>query len=375
MDYYATLGISKTASESEIKKAYHKLAMQWHPDRHAGDKAAEQKFKEINEAYEVLKDPQKRAAYDQYGSAAFAQGGGFNQTSGADGFDGFAGFGDFADIFNSMFGGATTQRSTRRSRGVPGSDISYDLNITLEQAFSGAQTEIKFRTFCPCDQCNGTGSQDKKSKTCPVCHGSGVVVSQNGFMSIQQTCSRCSGSGSIFENPCSHCGGLGRIYKDKTLEVKIPKGIDTGTRIRLSREGEAGIRGGASGDLYVCIMIKPHALFQRKDKNLICKLPVSMMTAIFGGEVEIATLDKRKLAVKIPAGIQTNTRLKIKGQGMPSLRSSVCGDLFVEVVVETPVNLTSKQKDLLKEFVKESEKVDNSPNSTGFLNKIKRFFS
>lgn len=386
-DYYEILGVTKSATAAEIKKAYHKMAMKYHPDRNKGDKAAEAKFKEVNEAYEVLNDPQKKAAYDRYGSQAFEQGG-FSQArgGGASGFEGFdfggGGFGGFEDIINEMFGGGpraggsrSSSRPFHRPTVQPGSDIRYDLSVTLEEAFTGTKKKISFRTFCVCEHCKGTGSDGgKEAEICTTCRGYGTVRTQQGFFTVEQTCPQCGGQGQIIKNPCALCGSLGRVMKERTLEVNIPKGVDDGTRIRLSDEGECGIRGGGKGDLYIFISLKTHPLFKRLGKDLTTKMPISFTTAALGKEVPVTLLDKTSVALKIPEGTQTGHQFRIKGKGMPSLRGSSYGDLLVEVVVETPVKLSPQQKDLLQKLESEESAVDNHPLRKGFLAKIKEFF-
>lgn len=388
-DYYETLGVTKSATEEEIKKAYRKLAMKYHPDRNKGDKAAEEKFKEINAAYEVLSDPQKKAAYDRYGSAAFENGGmggaggtGFNGFGGFEGFQGFnfggGGFG-FDDILNDLFGGGQARgrgRTSARSSAQPGSDVRFDLPITLEDAYTGTKAKVSFRTFVPCDACHATGSADKGGvETCPVCHGRGSVIQGGGFISIERPCSNCHGSGQIIKKPCKTCGGQGRVMKEKTLDVTIPKGVNEDTKIRLSGEGEAGVRGGPSGDLYVFLSIKPHALFKRVGNDLSCTMPISITTAALGKDLSVSSLDKLPVTLHIPAGTQTGHQFRLKGKGMPRLRSSTYGDLIVEVVVETPVKLTKRQKELLQELEDgEEASAANRPMSSGFFAKIKDFF-
>lgn len=381
-DFYEVLGISRSATASEIKKAYHKLAMKYHPDRNKGDKAAEAKFKEINEAYEVLSDPQKKAAYDRYGSQAFEQGGFSQQGGGGQGFEGFdfsGGFGGvhFEDIINEVFGAGRRSGGARSQRPAsqPGSDIRYDLSLSLEEAFSGTTTRISFRTFCPCEKCKGTGSANGKgSETCSVCQGRGAVRSQQGFFTVERTCPQCGGSGQVIKNPCLACSGLGRVLKEKNLDVTVPKGVDDGTRIRLAGEGECGIRGGAKGDLYVFISLKVHPLFKRLGKDLTCKMPISFATAALGKEVSVTVLDKTSVTLKIPEGTQTGHQFRIKGKGMPGLRGHSFGDLLVEVVVETPVKLSSRQKELLQELESGEHSAENNPLRKGFLAKIKEFF-
>lgn len=379
-DYYEILGVTKAASLADIKKAYHKLAMKYHPDRNKGDKEAEKKFKAISEAYEILSDPQKKAAFDQYGANAFD--GGYSQQS-QSGFSGFNfnnGFGgvNFDDIINEVFGGG--MGSGRRTRSgqpssQPGSDIRFDLSISLEEAFSGTTSRISFRTFCACDRCHGTGSADNKgSDICSACQGSGVFHTQQGFFTVERTCSQCGGNGRVIKNPCLACSGLGRILKNKTLEVKVPKGVDEGTRIRLTKEGECGIRGGQNGDLYVFISIKPHPIFKRIEKDLTCKMPISITNAALGSEISVSSLDKSPVTIKIPEGTQTGHQFRVKGKGMPGLRGNSYGDLLVEVVVETPIKLTKRQKEIFQELEECSQTSDNHPMSSGFFSKIKEFF-
>ncbi|MDR0625010.1 MAG: molecular chaperone DnaJ [Holosporales bacterium] len=380
-EYYSALGLPKTATEQEIKKAYRKLAMEFHPDRHHGDKDAEKKFKEINEAYEVLKDPQKKAAYDRYGSAAFDGGGratggagdpgGWGGNGGFD-FGGFAGF-NFEDVLGDMFGfggGA----SKKRSAAARGGDVRVDVTISLEEAFCGKNITVRYHVPSKCAECDGTGTKDKKSTVCTACKGVGSTISHQGFISIERTCSMCHGSGAVIKNPCPCCNGAGRAYSDKTLDVAIPRGVQDNTKIRFSEEGEAGVRGGKAGDLFVFVSVSKHKVFQRDGNNLICSMPISMVSASLGGEVEVVSLDKQKTALKIPAGVQTGERLRIKGKGMPVLRGSSFGDLLVDVVVETPVKLTKRQKELLQEFEDAGKLTENSPNSTSFFSKLKDFF-
>lgn len=380
-DYYETLGLTKSATDEEIKKAYRKLAMKYHPDRNKGDKAAEEKFKEINAAYEVLSDPQKKAAYDRYGSAAFENGGAGAREAGA-GFGGFGGFEGFHfsggggfgfdDILNDLFGGG---RTNGQAAVQPGTDVRFNLSITLEDAYRGTKAKISFRTFVPCDVCHATGSADKGgAKTCPVCHGRGSVVEGHGFISLERPCSRCHGKGQIVQNPCKACSGQGRVLKDKILDVTVPKGVSNETKIRISGEGEAGVRGAPSGDLYVFLSIKEHALFKREGSNLMYTMPISITTAALGKDVSVSSLDKVPVTLHIPAGTQTGHQFRVKGKGMPRLRSASCGDLIVEVVVETPVKLTKRQKDLLKELEEAEQTEDNHPLANGFFAKIKDFF-
>ncbi|KDN10572.1 molecular chaperone DnaJ [Gilliamella sp. Imp1-1] len=371
-DYYETLGVSKSASESEIKKAYKRLAMKYHPDKNQDNKAeAEEKFKEVKEAYEVLTDPQKKAAYDQYGHAAFEQG----QGGGAGGFGGFGGFGGgaFDDIFSDFFGGGRGRGQTA-SRG---NDLQYNITLTLEEAAAGVSKEIKVPTWVSCDTCHGQGTEKPSDVvTCNTCHGAGVVQMRQGFFAVQQECPTCHGRGKVVKNPCKKCHGEGRVQKTKTLSVTIPAGVDTGNRIRLSGEGEAGLNGAPSGDLYVQVQVKPHAIFERDGTNLHCEIPINIVLASLGGEVEVPTLNG-KVSLTIPAETQTGKMFRLRGKGIKSLRGNAVGDLYCHVVVETPVNLTSKQKELLKELG-ESFKADknskHSPKEKSFFDKVKKFF-
>ncbi|MFQ0994394.1 molecular chaperone DnaJ [Gilliamella sp. BG2] len=370
-DYYETLGVSKSASESEIKKAYKRLAMKYHPDKNQDNKAeAEEKFKEVKEAYEVLTDPQKKAAYDQYGHAAFEQGQG-----GAGGFGGFGGFGGgaFDDIFSDFFGGGRGRGQTV-SRG---NDLQYNITLTLEEAAAGVSKEIKVPTLVSCDTCHGQGTEKPSDVvTCNTCHGAGVVQMRQGFFAVQQECPTCHGRGKVVKNPCKKCHGEGRVQKTKTLSVTIPAGVDTGNRIRLSGEGEAGLNGAPSGDLYVQVQVKSHAIFERDGTNLHCEIPINIVLASLGGEVEVPTLNG-KVSLTIPAETQTGKMFRLRGKGIKSLRGNAVGDLYCHVVVETPVNLTSKQKELLKELG-ESFKADknstHSPKEKSFFDKVKKFF-
>lgn len=370
-DYYETLGVSKSASESEIKKAYKRLAMKYHPDKNQDNKAeAEEKFKEVKEAYEVLTDPQKKAAYDQYGHAAFEQGQG-----GAGGFGGFGGFGGgaFDDIFSDFFGGGRGRGQTA-SRG---NDLQYNITLTLEEAAAGVSKEIKVPTLVSCETCHGQGTEKPSDVvTCNTCHGAGVVQMRQGFFAVQQECPTCHGRGKVVKNPCKKCHGEGRVQKTKTLSVTIPAGVDTGNRIRLSGEGEAGLNGAPSGDLYVQVQVKSHAIFERDGTNLHCEIPINIVLASLGGEVEVPTLNG-KVSLTIPAETQTGKMFRLRGKGIKSLRGNAVGDLYCHVVVETPVNLTNKQKELLKELG-ESFKADknskHSPKEKSFFDKVKKFF-
>ncbi|MDA9789500.1 molecular chaperone DnaJ [Amylibacter sp.] len=370
-DYYDLLGVSKGASEQELKKAYRKKAMELHPDRNKDDPSAEAKFKDVNEAYEVLKDGDKKAAYDRYGHAAFeggmgggGQGGGFNPGGSA-----------FSDVFDDLFGdfmgggrrGGGGQRATR------GSDLRYNLTITLEEAFTGKQQNVSVNSSVACDTCEGSGAEGgAEPSNCPTCSGMGKVRAQQGFFTVERTCPTCSGRGQIITNPCNACSGSGHQQRERSLGVNIPAGVETGTRIRLTGEGEAGMRGGPTGDLYIFIEVEDHEIFEREGLNLFCRVPVSMTTAALGGEIEVPTIDGGKSRVKVPAGSQTAKQMRLKAKGMPALRSNASGDLFLELAVETPVNLSSQQKELLKEFEKLGE--NNSPESSNFFGKVKTFW-
>lgn len=371
-DYYTLLSVSKTASADELKKAYRSLAMKYHPDRNPGDKVAEQKFKEISEAYEVLKDDQKRAAYDRYGHAAFEQGG---PGGGAGGFDFSSN--NFADIFGDLFGDFMGQGGrggndfAARSRG---SDLRYNLQISLEEAFNGKQETIKFTTSAGCDACHSTGSaKGADPVVCATCRGNGRVRVQQGFFTIEKTCATCHGSGKTIKDPCPVCHGQGRVRKEKTLSVSIPAGVEEGTRIRLAGEGESGLQGAPSGDLYIFITIAAHAFFKRDGANIHCKVPIKMTTAALGGSIEVPTIDGTRAKVSIPAGTQTGNQFRLKGKGMSVMRSRNHGDMYIHVSVETPVNLTKRQKELLKEFDDITEKNTN-PESEGFFSKVKDFW-
>ena len=370
-DFYETLGVTRGASAEELKKAYRKLAMQYHPDRNPGDTKAEQRFKEINEAYDVLKDDQKRAAYDRFGHAAFETGG----ARGAGDFGFGAGFGaGFADIFDEMFG---EFMGGRRQQGanLRGSDLRYNLDITLEEAFHGKQTTVRVPTLAPCDACKGSGAEaGSRPINCPTCHGQGRVRAQQGFFTVERTCPACHGAGRVIENPCRQCGGQGRVHKERSLSVSIPAGVEDGTRIRLSGEGEAGVRGGGAGDLYIFLTIKPHRLFHRDGNHIHVHVPVSMTAATLGGAIEVPAIDGSRARVTIPAGTQNGHQLRLKGKGMSTLRSTARGDMYVEVRVETPVHLTKRQQELLKEFAAAGDARKSQPVAVGFFAKVKEFF-
>jgi molecular chaperone DnaJ len=385
-DYYEILGVDKKASAEELKKAYRQLAVKYHPDKNQGNKEAEHKFKEINEAYDVLKDEQKRAAYDRFGAAAFQAGGFGNAGGGArpgagGGFSGFgAGAGGFGDIFEEMFGDFMGGHAQGGARGGQegarrGADLSYEMEITLEEAFKGKEAPIKISTWQPCVGCNGSGAEKgSKAETCDNCRGTGRIRAQQGFFTVERTCPTCGGAGQIIKNPCKVCGGSGRTRKEKTLQVTIPPGIEDGTRVRLAGEGEAGLRGGPAGDLYVFLAIKPHRFFQREGANLYCRAPVPIHTVALGGTIEVPTIDGKRVKVTIPAGTQTGQQFRLKGKGMSILRSPARGDMFVEVTVETPVNLSKKQKDLLQEFASGGDDAKTNPQSHRFFDKVKELW-
>jgi molecular chaperone DnaJ len=365
--YYETLEVERNADESKLKAAFRKLAMKWHPDRNPGDVESEVRFKEINEAYEVLKDGEKRAAYDRFGHAAFEQGGmgGAGPGFGA----GFAS--SFSDIFEDLFGGMTGRSRTGRERGA---DLRYNMEITLEEAFQGKTAQIEIPVSVTCESCSGTGAKaGSKPKTCAMCGGQGRVRQAQGFFTLERTCPGCQGRGQMIEDACPSCVGSGRVTRERTLSVNIPQGVEDGTRIRLAGEGEAGIRGGPPGDLYIFLALSAHPFFQRDGADLHCRVPISMVTAALGGEFEVPTIDKGKARVKIPAGTQSSRRFRITSKGMPVLRSRQTGDMYVQVVVETPQNLTRKQQELLSEFEKLSS-VATQPEATGFFAKLKDFF-
>lgn len=376
-DFYKTLGIEKGASADEIKKAYRKLAMKYHPDQNKDNKEAETKFKEINEAYDVLKDDQKRAAYDQFGSAAFdgsMGSGGSNPFGGGFNAQGFGG--NFSDIFEDMFGDFMGGGGRAGTGGaMRGADIQYAMKISLEDAYNGKEETITVPINDTCDSCDGTGAEEgKKPETCPTCNGTGRIRAQQGFFTIERTCSTCNGAGQVIKDPCKKCSGSGRIRRDKTLKVNIPKGIDNGRRIRLSGEGEAGVRGGPPGDLYVLMSVKPHKFFRREGPHLYCRVPIAMTTATLGGEIEVPTIDGKRTQVKIPGGTQTGQQFRLKDKGMPIIQSSGMGDMYIEIFVETPVNLNNKQKDLFKTLDKDLSGKDGkkySPESSGFINRMK----
>ena len=366
-DYYELLGVSRTASADEIKKAFRKLAMKYHPDRNPGDAASEKQFKEINHAYDILKDPEKRAAYDRYGPAAFEGGAGPGGPQGQ-GFD----FGSvFGDIFDEMFGGGGGRGRGGRTD-TRGQDLRFNLEITLEQAFSGTEATVRVPSSVSCEVCHGSGAEaGSKPQTCPTCQGRGRLRAQQGFFTVERTCHTCHGAGQIIDKPCRTCSGQGRVRRDKTLKVNIPAGVEDGTRIRLTGEGEAGARGGPPGDLYVFLSVRRHQLFEREGADVHCRVPISMVQATLGGNIEVPTLDGKMARINIPAGAQGGHQFRLRGKGMPIVRSSQHGDMYIEINVETPTNLTSKQKELLKEFEKAGK---TSPESEGFFSKVKEMF-
>ncbi len=369
--YYETLGIGRSATDQEIKSAFRKLAKQHHPDRNNGDHSSEQRFKEINEAYEALKDPQRRAAYDRFGHAAFD---GF----GAGGPHGFGA--DFSAsmsaMFDDLFGEFMGGRRGGRPRGgrERGADLRYNMEITLAEAYAGKTAQIRVPTSVTCETCDGSGAKAGTSPTtCRTCGGAGRVRASQGFFTIERTCPACQGRGDMIEDPCPACTGSGRVTRERTLSVNIPAGVEDGTRIRLAGEGEAGLRAGPPGDLYIFLSIKPHELFQRDGADIFCRVPISMITATLGGQLEVPTVDGGRTRVKVPEGTQTGKQFRLKGKGMPVLRSKATGDMFIQVEVETPKNLTSKQRKILEEF--ESASTDStSPESTGFFARVRDFF-
>ncbi len=363
--YYEILEVDRSANDSELKSAFRKLAMKWHPDRNPGDKDCEHRFKEINEAYEVLKDPDKRAAYDRYGHAAFEHGG-----AGAPGGFG-ADFGSaFSDLFEGIFGMAGARSRHGRERGA---DLRYNMEIDLEEAYQGKTAQVRIPTSVSCESCSGTGAKaGSRPKACPHCGGSGRIRHAQGFFTLERTCTGCQGRGQVIDNPCPSCSGSGRVTRERTLSVNIPPGVEDGTRIRLAGEGEAGVRGGPAGDLYIFLSIGAHQFFQRDGADLHCRVPISLVTAALGGEFEVPTIDGGKTRVKVPEGTQGGRRFRLQGKGMPVLRSRQVGDMYVQVVVETPQNLTKKQRELLREFERISSK-ETHPESAGFFGKVKEF--
>jgi molecular chaperone DnaJ len=376
-DFYDVLGVSRGASADELKKAYRQKAKQLHPDRNSDNPNAEAQFKEVNEAYEALKDPEKKAAYDRFGHAAFEGGMGGGQRGPRGGMHpGGGDFGSaFSDVFEDLFGDfmGGGGRGGGRQRASRGSDLRYNMRITLEDAYAGVQKSIRVPSLASCDGCNGTGAEGgAEPVTCPTCSGMGKVRAQQGFFTVERTCPTCGGLGQIVKNPCKVCKGAGRVEKERTLSVNIPAGVETGTRIRLSGEGEAGLRGGPQGDLYIFIELREHPIFQRDGHDLYCRVPISIAAAALGGEVEVPTIDGGRSRVKVPAGSQTGKQMRLRGKGMPALRGGSHGDMLIELSVETPVNLTARQKELLAEFESLSE--HNNPEGQSFFSKVKSFW-
>jgi molecular chaperone DnaJ len=370
-DYYEMLGVGRSASADDIKKAFRKLAMQHHPDRNDGNKDAEKKFKELNHAYDILKDPDKRAAYDRYGAAAFEGGngpggpGGFN----AQGFD----FGSvFGDIFDEMFNGGRGGARPGGRADMRGQDLRFNLEISLEQAYGGTEATVRVPSSVSCEACHGSGAEPgSKPQQCPTCHGRGRVRAQQGFFTVERACPACHGAGQVIDKPCKVCVGQGRVRREKTLKVSIPAGVEDGTRIRLGGEGEAGTRGGPAGDLYVFLTVRRHTLFEREGPDVHCRVPISMVQATLGGSIEVPTLDGKAARINVPAGAQSGHQFRLRAKGMPIMRSTQRGDMYIEVTVETPTNLTAKQKELLKEFEKAGK---TSPEAEGFFTKVKEMF-
>ena len=369
-DFYDVLGVSKEVDSNSLKSAYRRLAMKYHPDKNPGDSEAEKKFKEISEAYEVLSNPEKKAAYDQYGHDAFTgpgggQGGGFSEGFGS-------GFGSFSDIFEDFFGDATGQRNNERLK--RGEDLKYEMSITLRDAYLGVKKEISYDTLVSCTSCSGTGSENKDGiVSCGSCRGSGRIRASQGFFTVERTCPACGGSGQVITDPCRECNGEGRQRKNKNIEVSIPAGVEEGSRIRLAGEGTAGQNGAEDGDLYIFISIVSHELFDRDGTNIFCNVPISIYEASLGGSVEVPTVSGGRAKVKIPAGTQSGDQLRLSGKGMPALRSVSFGDMIITLNVEIPKNLSQKQKELLKEFDQQSNR-ENIPESTGFFDKVKDFW-
>lgn len=370
-DYYEVLGVARDASDDDLKKAYRKLAMKYHPDRNQGDREAEARFKEVSEAYDALRDAEKRAAYDRYGHAAFDQGGG------GQGFGGNPFGGAFEDIFEEMFGRFGGRAGQGRAASGRGADLRQEITITLEEAFAGVKRTVRVPSSVQCEACQGSGAEGGAAsvQTCGTCRGAGKIRAQQGFFLIERSCPTCGGSGRIVKNPCKLCQGAGRVQRDRTLNVTIPAGVEDGTRIRLSGEGEAGLRGAPSGDLYVDVGVRPHAIFQREGPNIMVRVPLRMTQAALGGSVEVPSIDGSRASVKIPAGTQTGDNFRLRGKGFSVLRSAARGDMYVQVVVETPQNLTPRQRELLEAFEAEAEKSGkSSPESEGFFAKVKEFW-
>ena len=363
--FYEVLGVERSADEGGLKSAFRKLAMKWHPDRNPGDKNCEARFKEINEAYEILKDPDKRAAYDRFGHAAFEHGG----PGGPAGFG--ADFGSaFSDLFEGIFGMGAGRGRSGRERGA---DLRYNMEIRLEEAYSGKTAHVRIPASVTCESCSGSGAKaGTRPKACPSCGGQGRIRHAQGFFTLERTCPNCQGRGQVIDNPCQACSGSGRVTRERTLSVNIPPGVEDGTRIRLAGEGEAGVRGGPTGDLYIFLSIAGHPFFQREGADLHCRVPISMVTAALGGEFEVPTIDGTNTRVKVPEGTQSGRRFRVQGKGMPVLRSKQAGDMYIQVLVETPQKLTKRQRELLSEFERLSSR-DTQPESSGFFGKVKEF--
>ncbi|MEM6680964.1 MAG: molecular chaperone DnaJ [Pseudomonadota bacterium] len=373
-DYYQLLGVGRDADEKTLKSAFRKLAMQYHPDRNPGDNVAEQKFKDIGEAYDVLKDPERRAAYDRYGHAAFEQGSGGPRGGG--GFDA----GAFSDIFDDLFGdfmGRGGGGGRGRSSAQRGADLRYDIEISLDEAYSGASKSIKITTAVTCKTCNGSGARAGSSpQTCATCGGMGKVRTNQGFFMVERTCPTCQGTGQVIADPCLDCSGTGSVQQEKSLQVNIPKGVETGTRIRLSGEGQAGTRGGPPGDLYLFVTVAPHPVFERDRELILCQVPLPLTTAALGGEIEVPTIEGGRAKIKIPSGTQSGKQFRLRGKGMPTISGGPLGDMIVRANVETPVNLTARQKELLEEFadIDREESGQSSPQSEGFFARVKELW-
>ncbi len=372
-DYYEVLGVDKGADEKALKSAYRKQAMKFHPDRNPDDSEAEARFKEVNEAYDVLKDAEKRQQYDQFGHAAFEQGGPGGMGGGFGGGQGFGG--GFADVFEDIFGefmGGRRGGGPGGQRAQRGNDLRVDLEISLEEAFAGTTAEINVPSLAECSSCNGSGAKDGAAPTtCGTCHGHGRVRAQQGFFSVERACPTCGGQGQVIEDPCNNCHGHGRVRENRNLNVDVPAGVDDGTRLRLSGEGEAGVRGGGRGDLYVFVSVTPHPIFEREGPHVLAHVPISMVTAAMGGQIEVPTLGGGRARLTIPGGTQSSRQFRLKGKGMPTLRSRHTGDMYVKVKVETPVNLNKRQKELLKEFEEAGDKTETSPEASGFFGRVK----
>ena len=369
-DYYEVLGVDRSAEAGQLKSAYRKLAMKLHPDRNPDDEAAEQSFKEVNEAYDVLRDEEKRAAYDRYGHAAFE--GAAAPGAGAGGFE-FGG--GFADIFDEMFGDFAGGGRGRRQSNARGADLRYNLDVTLEDAFAGKQTRVRVNTSVSCETCQGSGAEGGAAPTaCPSCHGAGKIRAQQGFFTVERSCPTCHGAGRVIDNPCRACAGAGRVEKEKTLSINIPAGVEDGTRIRVAGEGEAGLRGGPAGDLYIFVSIKPHRFFRREGADIYCRVPIPMTTATLGGTIEVPTIDGNRARVNVPAGTQTGQQFRLRSKGMSVLRSNARGDMYVQSQVETPVNLTKQQRELFRQFDDAGGGRSHSPEAEGFFTKVKELW-